>query len=85
MCHTLSGVCYTLTSRGNPTLHVRIDPLLRNGLRARAAARNVTVSRLVQFILGEYVKQVAEEKESTPAILRHLDTLVRIMRCQTQP
>jgi hypothetical protein len=33
-------------------------------------------------VLVEYVKQSAETKEGTPALLRHLDTLVRTLQLQ---
>ena len=72
----------TLTSEGNPRLHLRLDPLLFAGLRARAIARNVTLNELVRLILSEYVKQAAEEKEGARAILRHLDNLVRTLQLQ---
>jgi hypothetical protein len=71
-----------LTSKGNFALHVRLDPLLSNGLRARALARNVTVNELAKFVLGEYVKQAAEDVGSIPVLLRHLDVLVRTLELQ---
>jgi hypothetical protein len=71
-----------LTSEGNPRLHLRLDPLLFAGFRARAITRNVTLNELVRFILSEYVKQEAEEKEGARAILRHLDNLVRTLQLQ---
>lgn len=42
----------------------------------------MTLNELVRFILSEYVKQAAEEKEGARAILRHLDTLVRTLQLQ---
>lgn len=71
-----------LTSEGNPRLHLRLDPLLFAGLRARAIASNVTLNELVRFILTEYVKQAAEEKQGARAILRHLDNLVGALQLQ---
>ena len=44
--------------------------------------RNVTVSKLVVFTLGELVKQSAEEKGGIPVLLRHLDILVRTLEAQ---
>ena len=61
-----------LTSEGNPALHVRLDPLLATRPRAHALGRNVTENELAKVVLGEYVKQAAEEREGVPAMLRHL-------------
>jgi hypothetical protein len=72
----------TLTSKGNPSIRARVDPLLYNGLRARALSRNVTLNKLVTAVLGEYVRTTAEELQGTPAILRHLDTLVARLSTQ---
>jgi hypothetical protein len=37
---------------------------------------------LAKFVLVEYVKQSIEAKEGTPALLRHLDTLIRTLQLQ---
>jgi hypothetical protein len=71
-----------VTSEGNPRLTLRLDPLIRAGLEARALSRGVTLTELAKFVLVEYVKQSAEEREGTPALLRHLDTLVRTLQLQ---
>jgi sucrose-6-phosphate hydrolase SacC (GH32 family) len=42
----------------------------------------VSLNELAKFVLVEYVKQSAEAKEGTPALLRHLDTLVRTLQLQ---
>jgi len=69
-------------SEGNPRLVLRLDPLIRSGLEARAMSRGVSLSELARYVLVEYVKQSAEAKEGTPALLRHLDTLVRTLQLQ---
>jgi hypothetical protein len=45
-------------------------------------SRGVSLNELVKFVLVEYVKQSAEAKAGTPALLRHLDTLVRTLQLQ---
>ena len=45
-------------------------------------SRGVSLNELAKFVLVEYVKQSAEAKEGTPALLRHLDTLVRTLQLQ---
>jgi len=69
-------------NQGNPRLILRLDPLIRSGLEARAMSRGVTLNELAKFVLVEYVKQSAEAREGTPALLRHLDTLVRTLQLQ---
>ena len=71
-----------MTSEGNPRLTLRLDPLIRSGLEARAMSRGVSLSELTKFVLVEYVKQSAEAREGTPTLLRHLDTLVRTLQVQ---
>ena len=71
-----------MPSEGNPRLVLRLDPLIRSGLEARAMSRGVSLSELARYVLVEYVKQSAEAKEGTPALLRHLDTLVRTLQLQ---
>ena len=71
-----------MPSEGNPRLVLRLDPLIRSGLQARAMSRGVSLNELAKFVLVEYVKQSAEAKEGTPALLRHLDTLVRTLQLQ---
>jgi len=69
-------------TRGNPELHIRLDPLLYSGVQAQALSRGVNVNELVRFLLVEYVKQSVEAKEGTTALLRHLDTLIRTLQLQ---
>jgi hypothetical protein len=45
-------------------------------------SKGVSLNELAKFVLVEYVKQSAEAKEGTPALLRHLDTLVRTLQLQ---
>jgi hypothetical protein len=45
-------------------------------------SRGVSLSELAKFVLVEYVKQSVEAREGTPALLRHLDTLVRTLQLQ---
>ncbi len=71
-----------MPSEGNPRLTLRLDPLIRSGLQARAMSRGVSLTELAKFVLVEYVKQSAEAREGTPALLRHLDTLVRTLQLQ---
>ncbi len=71
-----------MPNEGNPRLILRLDPLIRTGLEARAMSRGVSLNELAKFVLVEYVKQSAEAKEGTPALLRHLDTLVRTLQLQ---
>ncbi len=71
-----------MPSEGNPRLVLRLDPLIRSGLQARAMSRGVSLNELAKFVLVEYVKQSAEAKEGTPALLRHLDTLLRTLQLQ---
>lgn len=69
-------------AEGNPRLYMRLDPLLYSSLRAQAMSRGVSVHELVRFLLVEYVKQAAEASEGTPALLRHLDRLIRTLELQ---
>ena len=71
-----------MPSEGNPRLVLRLDPLIRSGLQAKAMSVGVSLNELAKFVLVEYVKQSAEAKEGTPALLRHLDTLVRTLQLQ---
>ncbi len=71
-----------MVSEGNQPLQLRLDPLLRAGLSARAMARNVTLNQLVKSVLAAYVRQSAEELQGTTAILRHIDTLVATLAAQ---
>ena len=71
-----------MPSDGNPRLVLRLDPLIRSGLQAKAMSVGVSLNELAKFVLVEYVKQSAEAKEGTPALLRHLDTLVRTLQLQ---
>ncbi len=71
-----------MPSEGNRRLVLRLDPLIRSGLLARAMSKRVSITELARFVLVEYVKQSAEAKEGTPALLRHLDTLVRTLQLQ---
>ncbi len=71
-----------MPNQGNARLSLRLDPLIRTGLQARAMSRGVSLNELAKFVLVEYVKQSAEAKEGTPALLRHLDTLVRKLQLQ---
>lgn len=66
------GWCQTVPSEGNRRLVLRLDPLIRTGLEARAMSRGVSLNDLAKFVLVEYVKQAAEAREGTPALLRHL-------------
>jgi len=45
-------------------------------------SKGVSLNELAKFVLIEYVKQSVEAKEGTPALLRHLDTLVRTLQLQ---
>ena len=71
-----------MPSEGNPRLVLRLDPLILSGLQAKAMSVGVSLNELAKFVLVEYVKQSAEAKEGTPALLRHLDTLVRTLQLQ---
>ena len=71
-----------MPNEGNARLTLRLDPLIRSGLEARAMSRGVSLSELAKFVLVEYVKQSVEAKEGTPALLRHLDILVRTLQLQ---
>ena len=71
-----------MPSEGNPRVVLRLDPLIRSGLQAKAMSVGVSLNELAKFVLVEYVKQSAEAKEGTPALLRHLDTLVRTLQLQ---
>jgi hypothetical protein len=68
--------------RGNPELHLRLDPLLYSGLHAQALSRGVSVNELARFVLVEYVKQSVEAREGTAALLRHLDALIRTLQLE---
>jgi len=52
-------------NEGNQRLTLRLDPLIRAGLQARAMSRGVSLSELAKFVLVEYVKQSAEAKGGT--------------------
>ena len=71
-----------MPSKGNPRLVLHLDPLILSGLQAKAMSVGVSLNELAKFVLVEYVKQSAEAKEGTPALLRHLDTLVRTLQLQ---
>jgi hypothetical protein len=45
-------------------------------------SRGVSLNELAKFVLVEFVKQSAEAKEGIPALLRHLDTLLRMLQLQ---
>jgi hypothetical protein len=72
----------TLTSQGNLRFQVRLEPLLRSGLQARATTRNVSMNELVVSVLEAYVKASAEEAGGTPILLRHLDMLIATLEAQ---
>ncbi len=75
-----------MPNEGNPRLILRLDPLIRSDLQARAMSRGVSLNELAKFVLVEYVKQSAQAKEGAPALFRHLDTLVRTLQLQaTEP
>jgi hypothetical protein len=76
------GWCQTVPTEGNPRLILRLDPLIRSGLEAQAMSNGVSLNELAKFVLVEYVKQSVEAREGTPALLRHLDTLVRTLQLQ---
>ena len=66
----IEGWCQTVPSGGNARLILRLDPPIRSGLQAPAMSKGGSVSELAKFVLVEYVKQPAEAKEGTPALLR---------------
>jgi hypothetical protein len=55
--------CQTVPNEGNPRLILRLDPLIRTDLEARAMPRGVSLNELAKFVLVEYVKQSAEAKK----------------------
>ena len=61
-----------MPTEGKLRLILRLDPLIRSDLQARAMSRGFSLNELAKFVLIEYVKQSAETKEDTPALLRHL-------------
>ena len=54
-----------MPNKGNPRLILRLDPLIRTGLQARAISKGLSLNELAKFGLVEYVKQSAKAKGGT--------------------
>jgi len=62
-------------NEGNPRLILRLYPLIRSGLQARAMSEGVSLNELAKFVLVEYAKQSVHAKEGTlarPHLLQNL-------------
>ena len=69
-----------LRSKGAPLLQVRVDAITLQGLRAYAAAENITKSELVRRIISAWVRDRAAVRHSGGGVfdtLRHMDGLVK--------
>jgi len=74
--------------KGSPLLQVRVDPVMLEGLRAYAAAENLTRSELVRSIISAWARERVECKTPGGGVfdtLNRLDALVAEFELRLYP
>ena len=72
-----------MTTKGNPRIVVRLDPVLKSGLEALALARGTGLARLVRNVLLDYAHEVAATQRGVAATLDRIQALVNTLEVQT--
>jgi len=71
-----------LPTKGSPQLKVRVNPILRAGLEAYAAARGLTLSGLVRKVLMDFAREVGYTHGRVWYTLDRVATLIKTLEVQ---